>query len=930
MLPANPTDTSEGATEARRLARLKLLAVMDTAGEPLFDALARMASRICETPIALVSLVDDHRQWFKANVGLDGVGETGREVAFCAVAIQGEGVMEVPNALDDARFAGNPLVTGDPNIRFYAGAPIVMPQGEKLGTLCVIDRKARQLSTAQRESLRDLASIVADVLLLREQAQHELRESNSFRDRAERIAGVGGWEMDLRTREVKWTDQTCRIYDLEPGHVPRNDEHLAYFGAEGQLRIEAAVNEAIRTGQPWDVELPMTTATGRHVWARSIGLVEYDGGTPVRLVGALQDVTARKGVEQELLDSNQLLGNVLDNLPCGLSVFDADLNLVAQNAQFAQLTGLPASLLDKPVVGFESIIRHVAQRGDYGPGDVDALVATVVDRARGMKPRQYVINQVSGVALNIRSSPMPGGGFVNTYVDVSDREAAEAEVQKAREAAEAANQAKSRFLATMSHEIRTPLNGILGITRMLLDEPLSNQQQQLARLIDGSAQSLLALVNDFLDLAKIEAGQTVLENVPFSLAQLVAELAELYQYRASAKSLVFHHDLQPGTPDWIHGDPVRLRQILNNLLSNALKFTHQGEVRLTVRPDAATGGLSFTVADTGIGIAPDVQPRLFQRFMQADVSTTREYGGTGLGLAIVDQLGKLMGGHVTLHSEPGKGSSFTVVLPPVQPAMPQTAAAPPPTRTGQRSGRILVAEDNPTNQIVAVGLLKKAGYHDVTVVGNGQEAVNATLAGGFAAVLMDCQMPVMDGYSATRALRAAGSKLPIIALTANAGAGEAQACLDAGMDDYLSKPINQAGLEALLARWIQQPVAEGLDATHRARAANDEPQAPAFDRALALSRLGDDEELLRAVVASFGSHAPAGRAELERARAAGDADAAHRQLHSMIGSAAAVAATALHQQLLRMDTQVRGGELKAARGQLAALRGALEQFSNAL
>ncbi|MBC7376287.1 MAG: PAS-domain containing protein [Burkholderiaceae bacterium] len=923
-------DTLDNGTEARRLARLKLLAVMDTAGEPLFDALARMASRICETPIALVSLVDDHRQWFKANVGLDGISETGREIAFCAVAIQGDGVLEVPNAMDDARFAGNPFVTGDSNIRFYAGAPIVMPQGERLGTLCVIDRKARQLTEAQRDSLRDLASIVADVLLLREQAQHELRESTSFRDRAERIAGVGGWEMDLASRTVKWTDQTCRIYGLEPGHKPRPDEHLDYFGPEGQQRIEAAANEAIRTGRPWDVELPMITAKGRHVWTRSIGLVEYDSGTPVRLVGALQDVTDRKAVEKKLLDSNQLLRNVLNNLPCGLSVFDAGLNLIAHNAQFAELAGLPESLLEPAQVSFESIIRHVAQRGDYGPGDPEAHVARVVATARGMAPRQYVLKQASGVSLSIRSSPMPGGGFVNTYVDVSDRVAQDAQLQHAMEAAEAANQAKSQFLATMSHEIRTPLNGIVGITQMLMDEPLSAQQQQLARLIDGSAQSLLALVNDFLDLAKIEAGQTVLEDVPFSVTQLVSELAELYQYRASARSLVFHHDVQAGTPDWIHGDPVRLRQILNNLLSNALKFTHQGELRLSVQTDAASGGLRFTVADTGIGIAPEVQPRLFDRFVQADASTTRKYGGTGLGLAIVDQLGKLMGGHVTLHSEPGKGSTFTVVLPMVRPAAPQAAAAPPPALSGLRAGRILVAGDNPTNQIVAVGLLKKSGYHDVTVVANGQEAVRAALAGGYSAVLMDCQMPVMDGYSATRALRAAGMRLPIIALTANAGPGEAQACLDAGMDDYLSKPINQAGLEALLARWIQQPVADGPDATQGARAANGELQAPAFDRALALSRLGDDEELLRAVVASFVLHAPAGMAELERALAAGDADAAHRQLHSMIGSAAAVAATALHQHLLRMDTQVQGGELGAARGQLAALRTALQQFSGAL
>lgn len=1074
-LPAGPVDAASAEREARRLARLKMLAVMDTGREPLFDALTRMASRICGTPIALVSLVDERRQWFKANIGLEGVSETGRDVAFCAVAIdEGPGVMEIPNAPADPRFAANPLVTGEPNIRFYAGAPIVMPGGERLGTLCVIDTHARTLTDAQRDSLRDLAAVVAEVLLLREQAQNELRERNSFRDRAELIAGVGGWELDLRARTVKWTDQTCRIYGVQPGYQPAFDEHLKYFGPKGQAQIEATAAEAIRTRKPWDLELQMTTAKGRRIWTRSIGIVEFEEDEPVRLVGALQDITARKAVEQELVGANQMLRNVLDNLPCGLSVFDARWHLVAWNAQFPALVEFPDNLFEPPVVTFESLVRFNAERGDYGPGPPNERAAAVLARAREGKARQFLLQLANGKTLSVRSAPMPGGGFVTTYVDVSDRmeveedlrraaaitkatldstadgivvaneqrevmlfnrqfsemlglpegveppgsaelirraltglkdlvafraklesvyqagsdsydllefrdgrkleafsrphafgavngrvwsfrdvtqrEAAAAELQKAKEAAESANQAKSRFLATMSHEIRTPLNGIVGITGLLLDEPLTPQQKQLAQLIDSSAQSLMVLVNDFLDLAKIESGHTVLEDIPFSLRQLMDELAELFGYRASAKSLLFRHSLAPGAPEWIRGDPARLRQVLNNLLSNALKFTHQGEVSVTVEaapPAPADDGegpltsLRFTVADTGIGIAPEVVPKLFDRFVQADASTTRKYGGTGLGLAIVEQLSRLMGGHIELQSEPGKGSAFILTLPSVRIAAAprqESADAPAASQAGSLRGRILLVEDNPTNQIVAVGLLKKIGYDDVTVAANGQEAVDAlTAAGGkrFDAVLMDCQMPVMDGYEATRTLRARGDTTPIIALTANAGPEDAKACLTAGMDDYLSKPISHAALEKSLAQWVRQPAAGGTSGDDEGAAATglaatgQESALPACDRALALERLGGDEALLAAVVDSFVQHAGPSVDEVERALEAGDAEGAHRQLHSLIGSSAAVAATALNHVLQQMDVHARAHDAAAALPLVPALRHELQRFRDA-
>ncbi len=777
--------------EARRLARLNKLAVMDTAGEPLFDMLTRVAGRICGTPIALV--------------GLEGVTETARDIAFCDHAIRADGLFEVPDATADARFAGNPLVTGNPNIRFYAGAPIVMPEGERIGTLCVIDRQERQLTDAQRESLRDLASVAAEVLLMRERAMPELHERNIFRDRAERIAGVGGWELDLRTREVKWTDQTCRIFELQPGHMPTYEGSLQHYDETGRRRIAETADEAIRTGKPWDIELPMVTAGGHAIWTRSVGLVEYEDGKPVRLVGALQDITGLK--------------------------------------------------------------------------------------------------------------------------------AAEAELQNAKNAADAANQAKSRFLATMTHEIRTPLNGIVGITRLLLDETLTPRQQQLAQLIDGSAQSLMVLVNDFLDLAKIEAGHTALEQVPFSLDQMLDELAALFGYRASAKSLLFRREKAQGAPDWIQGDPARLRQILNNLLSNALKFTPKGEVALTVTPDGE--GLRFTVSDTGIGIPQDVLPRLFEPFVQADASTTRKYGGTGLGLSIVAHLSELMGGRIEVDSAPGKGARFSLILPQVRRATPPAPpASGPVTRagSGSRSARLLLVEDNPTNQIVAIGLLNKIGYASVVVVSDGLQAVDAAADGSFAAILMDCQMPVMDGYEASRTLRARGVATPIIALTANASTSDAQECAAAGMSDYLSKPINLAALEAALERWVpQEPAQADRHGAPVPDASPGEPDTgpPVFDRELALERLGGDASLLDAVITSFVAHAAPSVQALRESLSAGDMDTSHRHIHSMTGSAGAVGAASVRQLLGQMDAHVAAGEGARAASMLGKLEEELARFQAA-
>ncbi len=762
----------------------------------------------------------------------------------------------------------------------------------------------------------------------RKQAEDALRASQSFLDRTGRIGGVGGWELDIPSQVIRWSDQTFRIHDLAPGHQPTLKEAIGYYSPEARAVILQAVEHAMATGEGYDRELPLTTATGRSIWVRAVGEVELLDGRPVRLSGAFQDISARRAMESELRRSSELLTSVLENLPCGVSVFDADLKLVAANHVFRRLLGFPDALFAGAPTRFEDLIRFNAARGEYGLGDPEAAVQAIVARARAPSvAHQFERVRPDGTPLEIRGGPMPGGGFVTTYTDISERRAAQAEVQRAgdllrgsidalddayslfdpqdrlvlcnqryrdlyplaadmmvpgnsfeqiirvgaargqyaaavgreeawvaerlaqhrqpysqlrtrlgdgrtmriverqmpdghtvgfrvdvtemvraTEAAQQASLAKSQFLANMSHEIRTPMNAILGMLALLRKTELNLRQADYAAKTEGAARSLLGLLNDILDFSKVEAGKMTLDPHPFRIDQLLRDLSVIVSANVGPKPVEVLFDIDPQLPRHLVGDAMRLQQVLINLSGNAIKFTATGEVVLSMQvlqQDAARVTLEIAVRDTGIGIAPENQARIFSGFTQAEASTTRRFGGTGLGVAISQRLVALMGGTLELDSALGRGSRFHFRL-----TLPLAAAdetgrelpEPTPTATPMHA---LVVDDNPSACEVLERMGQSLGW-SVDSAHSGERALELLQARGAAglsyqAVFVDWQMPGLDGWQTSQRIRALGlhGNPPVVVMVTAHGRemlSQRSAADQALLDGFLVKPVTASML----------------------------------------------------------------------------------------------------------------------------------------
>ncbi|MDI7774900.1 ATP-binding protein [Asticcacaulis sp. EMRT-3] len=671
--------------ELKRFNTLQALEIVESEPEASFDQMARLAADIFEAPIVLIALADGERHWFKSHIGID-FNEVPACLSFCVHTLEKGDVLVVPDTCEDARFADNPFVICAPHVRFYAGAPLRY-EGALVGTFCILDSRPRDFSAAQVRHLRMMAESVSLLIaqrkdgLVRKAAIRKLQEGQRKLELMEEVAGVGYWQIHVRTRECFWSRGVYAIHGLNrEDYTPDLISAPDHFHPFDRVLVTNCVQQAMDLGEDFHFEARLMRADGEERIVYSKGMVETDeAGRPEWLFGILEDITEQSHVEETL--------------------------------------------------------------------------------------------------------------------------------RAAKAQAEAHQQAKSDFLANMSHEIRTPLTTILGYANLLTGvTDLPKDARHYIGRINKAGEALLSLVTDVLDFSKLEAGQVTLNPQAIDCRALADDIIEQFAALTTSRHVDLSFVSRPDAPLWLMLDDTRMRQVLYNLVGNACKFTQNGyvDLKLVLHGEGAQTRLRVEVRDSGPGLSPLQQARLFKRFNQVDNSINRKYGGSGLGLSICYEIVRLMGGEIGVESAPGEGSCFWLEIPAAVAVAPAPVVKRDLRPVFLEDRKVLIVDDHPINRELIRLLLKDYGL-DIYEACDGAEAVAMCEKTHFDLVFMDIQMPVLDGISATRAMTGwDGDRRPsaIVALTAAAQKlpEDAHAC---GFTGVLSKPIDLPQFYATLYRCLE-------------------------------------------------------------------------------------------------------------------------------
>jgi len=786
--------------EKARLNALRNYQLLDSISEEEFDKFTELASLICDTPISLVSLIDENRQWFKSKKGLVDT-ETPRELAFCAHAIMGQQIFEIEDATKDDRFKDNVFVTGNPNIRFYAGYPLVDPNGFALGTLCVIDAIPKTLSEKQKRALQLLGENVVKLIVERRQK-----------------AEMANFEKLFLVVE----DLIC-ITGLDGMFKKVNPSFTKIFGWEEQQLLSKSFFELIHPDDLYATQKEITklangvstinfvhrfkTINGDYKVLQWVAKPDLASGN---LFAIARDITHEKQQEAELRSSENKFRAFFDNSPVGIAINrHLDGKFIAGNAALFEM------------VGFSEAEYRNLNHWDVTPASFDEQEAfhkasMAYDGRYGPYEKIYIHKDghpVNVLLNGIKFQNLEGEDQVYSVIeDITENCQQREELQKSKKEADEANIAKSEFLANMSHEIRTPLNGVIGFTDLILRTHLDETQKQYLGIVHQSANGLLGIINDILDFSKIEAGKLELEFEKCDLFELASQAVDIISFQIKNKDLEMLLNLSPSLPKWVFTDSIRIKQVLFNLLSNAAKFTETGEIELKVtctEPNENGDAIfNFEVRDTGIGIKPEKLEKIFEAFSQADNSVTKKYGGTGLGLTISNKILGLMNSQLKVTSELGKGSRFyfTIMLNTEKDGLSKT-------EDPGSIKKVLVVDDNKNNRTILKEMLHLKGIL-VKEAANGMEAIQTLHSGAkFDAILMDYHMPEMDGLETIQKIKMEQSfhatNIPVLLLSSSADQESViKMSRKMGVDIRLVKPVKMQELfQALSIISKKEPIA---------------------------------------------------------------------------------------------------------------------------
>lgn len=822
-----------------------------TLGEALeeFDELAQLAAQACGTAMGRIHLWAQGRAWLLGSHGTwaDDVRQRGASGGAlpCSLVAADRADLELSDAQADPRTCAMKAVLGPQGIRFYSGLALIDEEGRFLGTLCVQDTKVGELDEAQRQVLQLLRRQVLRLLSMRRQMNRLANEQEDLAARQEafeqsmEVAGETFWDWDLVTNEMDHARNRARMLGFEPEELtPELSTWVGLSHPDDQEPVAKLIRAHLAGHTPeYEAEYRQRHRDGHWIWVRSRGrVVERDpkSGKPLRMRGTVVDITRRKELEERIGQMNEELLQLVRSLPDAVLHKDAQGRWIFANPAAMQLF---------------SGLRDAEQAAAEDKAWSTRAVQVQVERHEVQgRQREYEVQRVPVFDAKGQRSAM----VVIAHDLWSQREQEEV-LRRAAEQAQETARSKTQFLATMAHEIRTPLNSVVGAARLaLMDEDPALRSEHLV-LVHEAAHHLLELVGKVLDHSQLESGALQTEALPFSPRELMEQITGQLGPVARTKGLAWDTSISSDVPATLVGDPLRLRQVLNNLVSNAIKFTDAGSVQLQVRLRQDHRGAwqcVMEVRDTGIGLSTEQQRRLFQPFAQADPSIARRFGGTGLGLSISRQLMRAMGGELTVESELGVGSVFSMVWPcltpepgrsisagmeptrmvsrptsttlmpsPAESASVQLRAAAAPALGHQllqeiedvgrpmRGRHILVVDDNRMNVVVVTRFLHRAGLK-VTAVSGGRQALDVLLCEPVDAVLMDLYMPEMNGDEAVRLIRAHPSlkDLPVLALSATVTLDERERCAAAGMNDFVAKPVDPLELLAALSDWLpQQP-----------------------------------------------------------------------------------------------------------------------------